>query len=95
MELMLSKRMSANWQVFANYRLSKLYGNFEGSFRNDNGQQDPNISSLFDFTNSDNRLGDQFGPGVLPPDRRHQWKIYSNYQWKGFNFGGSWLITEM
>src|SRR5437867_3655902 len=26
MELLLTKRFSANWQLFANYRLSKLYG---------------------------------------------------------------------
>ena len=80
MELILTKRFSANWQFFGSYRLSKLYGNFEGSFRNDNGQQDPNISSLFDFTNSDNVLGDQFTPGVLPPDRRHALKMFTNYR---------------
>lgn len=97
MELMLTKRMSKNWQMFTSYRLAKLWGNFEGSFRNDNGQQDPNISSLFDFTNSDNRLADQFRPGVLPPDRRHQWKLFTNYQFsegplKNLNFGGTWNV---
>jgi hypothetical protein len=94
MELIVSKRFSANWQLFANYRLSKLYGNFEGSFRNDNGQQDPNISSMFDFTNSDNKLADQFIPGVLPTDRRHQLKLFTNYQWRNLNFGLSWLAQS-
>jgi len=47
-----------------NYRIAKLLGNYEGSFRNDNGQNDPNISSLFDFTRGDfNLLGQQFVPG--------------------------------
>ena len=55
MELIVGKRFS-NLQVYGNYTLSKLFGNFQGSYRSDNGQQDPNISSLFDFTNSD-------GPG--------------------------------
>ncbi len=94
MELIVSKRFSTNLQLYANYRLSKLYGNFEGSFRNDNGQQDPNISSLFDFTNSDGRLGYQAIPGVLPPNRTHQFKFFGNYQWKAFNFGASWVIQS-
>jgi len=34
-----------------NYRWAKLYGNYEGLYRNDNGQSDPSISSLFDFSN--------------------------------------------
>lgn len=94
-EFVVSKRMSANWQVYANYRLSKLWGNFEGSFRNDNGQQDPNISSLFDFTNTDGVLADQFRPGVLPTDRRHSLKIFTNYAFtstplKNLNVGLAW-----
>ncbi len=94
MELSLTKRFSANWQFYGTYRLSKLYGNYEGNFRNDNGQTDPNISSMFDFTNSDGLLGDQFAPGVLPSDRRHQIKLFSNYQWKALNFGLAWKIES-
>ena len=94
MELIVSKRLSSNFQVYASYRLSKLYGNFEGSFRNDNDQSDPNISSLFDFTNTDGLLGYQQAAGILPNNRTHQAKIYSNYAWKGFNFGASWLIQS-
>ena len=94
MELIVSKRLTTNLQVYASYRLSKLYGNFEGSFRNDNGQQDPNISSLFDFTNTDGQLGFQTVPGVLPPNRTQQFKFFGNYQWKAFNFGAAWLIQS-
>ncbi len=61
MEFEVNKSMSKGWQMRANYRIAKLYGNYEGSFRNDNGQNDPNISSLFDFTRGDfNLLGQQF-----------------------------------
>jgi len=92
-ELIVAKRFS-NFQFYGSYVLSKLYGNFEGSFRNDNGQQDPNISSLFDFTNSDGILTGQDIPGLLNTDRTHQFKLFSNYMWKGFTFGASWLPTS-
>ena len=39
--------------MIASYRWSQLTGNFEGFFRNDNGQSDPAISSLFDFPTND------------------------------------------
>lgn len=94
MELIVGKRFSNNFQFYGNYTLSKLYGNFQGSFRSDNGQTDPNISSLFDFTNSDNALADQFRPGVLPTDRRHQIKLFGNYQLRAFNFGASWNLQS-
>jgi hypothetical protein len=94
MELIISKRLTTNWQFYGSYLLSKLYGNFEGSFRNDNGQSDPNISSLFDFTNTDGQLGFQSVPGVLPNDRRHQVKLFTSYQWRNFNFGLSWSIRS-
>jgi len=94
MELVVSRRFSSGLQLFANYTLSKLYGNFQGSFRGDNSQTDPNISSLFDFTNSDGLLSGQFTPGVLPTDRTHQFKFFGNYTWKNANFGLSWRITS-
>jgi hypothetical protein len=93
MELVVSKRYQ-NFQFYGNYELSKLYGNYQGSFRSDNQQQDPNISSMFDFTNSDGRLTGQDIPGVLPSDRTHQFKFFTNYVWKNFNFGASWNPTS-
>ena len=41
------------WGLVASYRWSKLTGTFEGFFRNDNGQSDPAITSLFDFPTDD------------------------------------------
>jgi len=94
MELVVGRRFSNGLQVYANYVLSRLSGNFQGSFRGDNGQTDPNISSLFDFTNSDGLLSGQYIPGPLPTDRTHQIKFYGNYTWKNLNFGLSWQILS-
>jgi len=41
---------SAHWAGFFNLRLARLEGNYEGLFRNDNGQSDPNITSYYDFS---------------------------------------------
>ncbi|HEV7397676.1 MAG TPA: TonB-dependent receptor [Pyrinomonadaceae bacterium] len=79
----VNKRFSNNWQLLSNWNIAKLEGNFEGHFRNDNGQTDPGISSLFDFTAGEfNLLGDQFAAGPLNSDRRHVVNVYGSY-----NFG--------
>jgi hypothetical protein len=70
-EFEVNKSFSHNWQLRTNYRISKVFGNFEGAFRNDNGQSDPGISSLFDFTSGNfGLLGGQFTPGILNQDRQ-------------------------
>ena len=57
------------------YVFSSLTGNYEGLFRNDNGQSDPNITSLFDLQSLlDNTYG------RLPNDRPHQFKFNGSYQ---------------
>ncbi len=90
LELTLDKRFSKNWAVTANYRLAKLFGNYEGLFRNDNGQSDPNITSLFDFAASP-LMGDQFKVGVLPTDRRQIVNLYANYVlMNNISIGGGW-----
>jgi hypothetical protein len=76
----VNKSFSHNWQLRANYTISKVFGNFEGAFRNDNGQSDPGISSLFDFTSGlFNQLGGQFTPGVLNQDRQQVANGYFSY----------------
>ena len=93
-EFELNKRFSDNWQLLSNFRIASLRGNYEGHLRNDNGQTDPGISSLFDFTEGDfNLLGDQFAVGSLNTDRRFVSNIYASY---GFSrdrtgFGGRFL----
>jgi hypothetical protein len=83
-EIEINKRFSENWQLLSNWRIGSLRGNFEGHFRNDNGQADPAISSLFDFTPGDyGLLADQFAVGPLPTDRRHVVNIYGSYAFAG------------
>jgi hypothetical protein len=94
-EFTAAKRLSNNWSLSSSYRWSRLWGNFEGFYRNDNGQSDPAISSLFDFPTDDisyttigvpqfGYLGDirylgRLGAGLLPNDRTHQFKVYGTY----------------
>jgi hypothetical protein len=79
-EFEVNKSFSKNWLMRANWRIAKLQGNFEGAYRNDNGQTDPSISSLFDFTEGVfNLLGAQFTPGLLNTDRRHVVNGYVSY----------------
>jgi hypothetical protein len=79
-EVELNKNFSHGYLVRANYRYAKLWGNYEGLFRNDNGQSDPGISSLFDFTQGVvGLLGAQFQPGYLNTDRRNVGNLYVSY----------------
>ncbi len=98
-ELELNKRFSDNWQLLTNWRIASLKGNYEGHLRNDNGQTDPGISSLFDFVQGEfNLLGDQFASGPLNTDRRHVINAYGSYAFsensvpslKGLNLGFGW-----
>jgi outer membrane receptor protein involved in Fe transport len=92
-ELTLNRRFSNRWSALASYRWSRLRGNFEGFYRDDNGQSDPGITSLYDFPTSDPSYGaigvPQFGyrgdirflgdTGILPLDRPHQVKLFGSY----------------
>ncbi len=76
LEFSATKRFSNNYQFIASYVYSSLIGNYEGLFRNDNGQSDPNITSLFDLVSLLNGLY-----GRLPNDRPHQLKFDGSYRW--------------
>lgn len=94
-ELSADKRFGNNWSVQASYRWSRLEGTYEGYFRNDNGQSDPAISSLYDVPPNDPSYvpivvgqfqgrGDinflgRAGAGPLPNDRTHQGKLFGSY----------------
>jgi outer membrane receptor protein involved in Fe transport len=74
-EFTATKRFTNHYQFLASYVYSSLTGNYEGLFRNDNGQSDPNITSLFDLQSLlDNTYG------RLPNDRPHQFKFNGTYQ---------------
>ena len=80
LEIELNRNLTNHWQSRINYRFAKLFGNYEGFYRNDNGQSDPGISSLFDFTEGQlGLLGDQFTPGYLNTDRRHTANMLLSY----------------
>jgi outer membrane receptor protein involved in Fe transport len=78
-EFSANKRFTNNFQFIASYVFSSLIGNYEGLFRNDNGQSDPNITSLFDLQSL---LANTYGR--LPNDRPHQFKFNGSYRtpWK-------------
>ncbi len=79
-EIEANKNFSHNFLLRVNYRWAKLFGNYEGLYRNDNGQSDPSISSLFDFTQGAlGLLGKQYVPGYLNTDRRQVGNIYGSY----------------
>ncbi|HEY0786325.1 MAG TPA: hypothetical protein VGD62_10670, partial [Acidobacteriaceae bacterium] len=79
-ELEANRNFSRNFLLRVNYRWAKLYGNYEGLYRNDNGQSDPGISSLFDFSQGVlDMLGDQYVPGFLNTDRRNVGNVYGSY----------------
>ena len=97
-ELTFDRRFSANWLLTGSYRWSRLFGTYEGFFREDNGQSDPGITSLYDFPTNDpnfstigrNQFGYRgdirnlgaLGEGPLPLDRPHQVKLFGNYTWE-------------
>jgi hypothetical protein len=91
----LDKRFSNRWGVQASYTWSRLWGTFEGFYREDNGQSDPGITSLYDFPTNDPsytaigvpqfgyqgdiRFLGALGAGPLPLDRPHVVKVFGNY----------------
>jgi len=74
-EFTATKRFTNNFQFISSYVFSSLIGNYEGLFRNDNGQSDPNITSLFDLQSL---LKNTYGR--LPNDRPHQFKFNGSYR---------------
>jgi hypothetical protein len=94
-EFTADKRLANRWGLQASYRWSRLRGTYEGFFRDDNGQSDPGITSLFDFPTNDPsytaigvpqfgyrgdvRFLGALGAGPLPLDRPHQVKAYGSY----------------
>lgn len=109
-EVTADKRFGDNWRLQTSYRWGKLEGNYEGFFRNDNGQSDPGITSLFDFPPIDPAfltLAEDAGisvrgnprflgeVGPLPNDRRHQFKAFGSYVFPfGLNLGGGVIASS-
>ncbi len=98
----LTRRLADNWSATVSYRWSRLRGNYEGFFRDDTGQSDPGMSTLWDFPQNDPTFtavgGTQAGfqgdirnlgdpNGILPLDRPHQFKAFGNYMIGNLNLG--------
>jgi hypothetical protein len=103
LEFTLNRR-GVNWSTVASYRWSRLRGNFEGFYRDDNGQSDPGISSLYDSPTNDPTYTTFFPgegdirflgqSGILPLDRPNAIKLYGNRVWGGFNIGGNLSLNS-
>jgi hypothetical protein len=79
-EFEVNKIFSNNWQLRSNFRIGRLVGNYEGAFRNDNGQADPGLSSLYDLTNGElGLLNYQLGIGPLNTDRKYVLNVMPSY----------------
>ena len=94
-EITADKRFANHWALQSSYRYARLRGTYQGFFRDDNGQSDPGVTSLFDFPTSDPsyttigvpqfgysgdvRFLGGLGAGPLPLDRPHQFKAFGNY----------------
>jgi hypothetical protein len=79
-EFEVNKPLSHNWMLLANWRIARVQGNYEGAFRNDNGQADPGITSLFDFTPGLlGTIAHQQDIGPLNSDRKHVVNVYTTY----------------
>ncbi|PTL78986.1 TonB-dependent receptor [Vitiosangium sp. GDMCC 1.1324] len=65
------RNFADQWLAQVSYTASYLRGNYEGLFRSDTGQLDPNINSDFDLVSL---LPNRYGP--LPADRTHQIKAF-------------------
>lgn len=76
--VMKEKEVGGHVSMVGSYRISKLQGNYEGLYRNDNGQSDPNISSLYDFPESP-LLAGQFISGPLNTDTPHSLRLRFGY----------------
>ncbi len=77
----LESRPNANWDIYAAYTLSWLYGAGAESF----GQISP-FANQSQYYNPRMR---QFYDGFTPDDVRHNLKIRASYNWKGLNLGAT------
>ena len=83
-EVRYDKRFTEGWarnfNVFASYTWSRLYGNWAGLANSDEaGRSQPNVSRAFDLSpgNFDGKGRNVYG--LLATDRPHQFKFFGNY----------------
>jgi hypothetical protein len=90
LEITMDKRFSNHWQMGGSYVLSRLEGNYEGLFSNDNGQLDPNVTSKYDLPQL---LVNAYG--LLPNDRTHVLHLYGSYSFDwGLDLGANFTLMS-
>ena len=63
------------WSLSGSYTWSRLFGNYEGSVKSDNGQTDAGLTTDFDQPGLVNGT-----TGLSPNHRRHNLKLFGSYQ---------------
>jgi len=82
-EFTVDHSFSRDFQGGASYTWSHSYGNFEGVFQSDVGQDDAGITIAFDTPGLA-----WHSSGNLPNDRRHKTKVYGNW-----NVAQDWTVA--
>lgn len=73
-DITFAREWDGKWSLEGSYTMSWLEGNYEGSVKSDNGQDDAGITTDFD---QPGLMDGSFG--WLPNDRRHRFKIWGAY----------------
>lgn len=88
----VERQADDRWYMKIQYVLSSLRGNYEGLFRNDNGQSDPNLTSLWDFANEP-AFYETYSTGPLNTDRTHRLQAFGFHNWEnGWSLGSRFLM---
>lgn len=84
------RAFDGKWSLSGSYTWSKLFGNYEGSVKSDNGQTDAGLTTDFDQPGlTDGTLG------LSPNHRRHNFKLFGSYQLTDWlTIGGNFSLTS-
>jgi len=70
LQVIATQRPTKQWLLIASYTYSRSKGNYPGLFSTETGQNDPNITSLYDLPDL---MANRYGPMGL--DRPHNFKV--------------------
>jgi Carboxypeptidase regulatory-like domain/TonB-dependent Receptor Plug Domain len=73
--LKVDREFDGKWSLSGSYTWSRLFGNYEGSVKSDNGQTDAGLTTDFDQPGLTNG-----SLGLSPNHRRHNFKLFGSYQ---------------
>jgi len=85
-----------NFNIFASYTYSRLYGNWAGLANSDEaGRSQPNVSRAFDLSPGNFDGKGQNVYGLLATDRPNQFKFFGNYLWKTKAGGTTFSLSQI